>query len=222
MRGAAPVDESLSCRSRRARPRPRDICSGAMKLPVRPSLLVLLSLALPLSAVGCGGTEARPPKRATVQPGDMPEGGDWTGVYFSQLFGYLHLVKEGTNANGRWRTAAGDVWGELAGPVTGNLLKFEWKDHKIGMVGASGTRQGRGYFVYKIPKEGEAHEIHGEYGIGEDEVGSKWEAVKQKDRVPDLNSIGPDEYEGRGQGGGWDEEDSAPKKKDAEGAEGAP
>ena len=47
--------------------------------------------------------------------------------------------------------------------------------------------------------------IKGEWGLGNDETGMKWEGVKQLNRKPDPNSVLPDELEGRGQGGGWDE-----------------
>ena len=56
---------------------------------------LVAALAVPLvCTAACGGA----PKEAHVLPkaGDMPEGGDWTGVYFSPTYGHLHLVKEGS------------------------------------------------------------------------------------------------------------------------------
>lgn len=168
-------------------------------------LMLSLAVGAPL-AIGALGCDNKPaPKVAAVKAGDMPEGGDWTGVYYDQTNGYLHAVKEGDTVSAKWRTTNGDAWGELSGKVTGDLLKFEWKEHRIGMVGPTATRSGRGYFKYTVPKADEAHVIKGEWGLGTDETGMKWEGVKQLNRKPDPNSVMPDEIEGRGQGGGWDE-----------------
>lgn len=168
-------------------------------------LILSVAVATPLvvGSLGCNG--APPPKTAAVKAGDMPEGGDWTGVYYDQTNGYLHMIKEGDTVSGKWRTTSGDAWGELSGKVTGDLLKFEWKEHRIGMVGPSATRSGRGYFKYSAPKADEAHLIKGEWGLGTDETGMKWDGVKQLNRKADPNSVMPDEIEGRGQGGGWDD-----------------
>ena len=115
-----------------------------------------------------------------------------------------HIVADGDYVNGAWRTAAGDADGEMAGKTDGNLMKYEWKERRIGAVGADAVKTGKGYFVYMVPKEGEAHEIRGEWGLGENEAGNKWEALKQTNMPPDLASVKPDEYEGNVKGGGWD------------------
>jgi hypothetical protein len=169
----------------------------------RSGFLAVVVLPLALGALACGG--GKEVKHATVKPGEMPSGGEWQGVYFSPLYGYLHIVADGKSVNGGWRTAAGDAFGEMHGETDGNLLKYEWKERRIGAVGADAVKTGKGYFVYRIPREGEAHEIKGEWGLGEDEAGNTWEAVKQKNMPPDLKAVQPDEYEGRVSGGGWDD-----------------
>ena len=163
---------------------------------------VALSAPVALGVVACGGEPEV--KHATVKAGEMPAGGEWQGVYFSPLYGYLHIVADGKAVNGAWRTAAGDAFGELHGETDGNVLKYEWKERRIGAVGADAVKKGHGYFVYMIPKEGEAHEIKGEWGLGDNEAGNSWQAVKQKNMPPDIKSVQPDEYEGRVTGGGWD------------------
>jgi hypothetical protein len=168
----------------------------------RTLLGLALSAPLFLGVAGCSGGEEV--KHAMVKPGEMPAGGEWQGVYFSPLYGYLHIVADGKAANGAWRTAAGDAFGELHGETDGNLFKYEWKERRIGAVGADAIKKGHGYFVYKAPKEGEAHEIQGEWGLGDNEAGNSWQAVKQKNMPPDLKAVQPDEYEGRVTGGGWD------------------
>jgi hypothetical protein len=190
-----------------------------MSLGMIPRFTLALALTAPfgLGIIACG-PDKDAPKVATVKAGEMPSGGEWAGVYFSPLYGYLHIVTDGKAVNGGWRTAAGDAFGELHGETDGNLLKYEWKERRIGAVGADAVKKGKGYFVYKIPKAGEAHEIHGEWGLGESEAGNTWSAVKQKNMPPDLKAVQPDEYEGRVTGGGWDEgEGGGDKNKEKEG-----
>jgi hypothetical protein len=171
-----------------------------------PRLMFTLALTAPLTlgVVACGNNKEEA-KHAHVTAGEMPQGGEWQGVYFSPLYGYLHIVADGKAVNGAWRTAAGDAFGELHGEIDGNLLRYEWKERRIGAVGADAVKKGKGYFVYTIPKEGEAHVIKGQWGLDDDDAGNPWEAVKQKNMPPDLKSVQPDEYEGRVQGGGWDQ-----------------
>ncbi|MFO7179234.1 MAG: hypothetical protein DIU78_011095 [Pseudomonadota bacterium] len=162
-------------------------------------------LALPIALPACGGGQPEV-KHANVQPGPMPEGGEWRGVYYSPLYGYLHLEADDRAANGAWRTASGDAYGELSGEIDGDLLRFTWTERIIGAVGANVARKGKGYFKYSVPKAGEAHVIKGERGHGESDVGELWEAVKQINMQPNPASVRPDEIEGRVTGaGGWDE-----------------
>jgi hypothetical protein len=176
-----------------------------MSLRKLSQLTITLALGAPLvfGVVACGNKDE--PKVANVQPGSMPEGGEWQGVYYSPLYGYLHILADGKAVNGGWRTAAGDAYGELSGETDGNLLRYEWKERRIGAVGADAVKKGKGYFVYMVPKEGEAHQIKGEWGLNDSDSGNTWEAVKQTNKPPDLKEVQPDEFEGRVSGGGWDE-----------------
>ena len=147
----------------------------------------VVSTVLPLAA--CGGDSSS--KRAKVASGPMPEDEQWRGVYFHPVYGYLHLEEEGNNVIGRWKRTDHSHWGEMSGVARGNLLHYTWKEHKIGMVGASATTQGKGYFVYTKNQEG-IGELKGEFGMGDTEVGSTWNNVKQARMEPDLKSIGGD------------------------------
>ena len=95
---------------------------------------VLVACGLALGAVGCG-SDVKPAKTAKVKPGPMPEGGDWTGVYYSPLFGRLHMVAEGKLVNAKWTRPVKGRWGQLQGNVDGNLLKFDWTEYTDGLVG---------------------------------------------------------------------------------------
>ena len=167
---------------------------------------VVLAIAVPvaLSTAGCGGG-GQEAKHANVKAGVMPEGGEWQGVYYNAHYGHLHMLADGDSVNGAWKTPMGD-FGELHGKTEGNLMRYEWSERRIGAVGKDAEKHGKGYFLYLEPKAGEAHEIHGEWGEGESDAGNKWEAVKQKNVPPDLDSQRPDEYEGQVSGGGWDDE----------------
>jgi len=171
---------------------------------VMTKLFALLAMLLASTLVlGCGPSKP-PAKSANVSPGTMPDGGDWSGVYYSPLFGYLHLEAEGAGVKGRWMRPRKDQWGELEGTADGNLLKFEWSEYIDGLVGPNSKKSGRGYFVYKRPEGDNVDDvIAGEIGRGEDEVGTPWDAVKQRNVEPDLESIGGTGTSDVG-GGDWD------------------
>ncbi|OJY25727.1 MAG: hypothetical protein BGO98_34475 [Myxococcales bacterium 68-20] len=142
-----------------------------------------------ISVVGCGG--GADPKTANVASSPMPEGEVWTGVYFHPVYGYLHMQEEGANVVARWKRTDQSHWGELSGTTTGNVFRYTWKEHKIGMVGASATTKGKGYFVYSVNKEG-IGALDGEFGLNDSEVGSSWKNIKQVRMPVDLKSIGGD------------------------------
>jgi hypothetical protein len=152
--------------------------------------LVLMAVVLAFDVVACGG--GRTARTAQVTAGEMPDGESWNGVYFHPLYGNLHLVEDGSNIVGRWKRADGSAWGEMSGTRTGNLLRYEWKEHKIGLVGPSSESTGRGYFLYKPGKEKGVPELDGQFGLDGDEVGSDWHCVKQGRLQPDLKSINGD------------------------------
>jgi hypothetical protein len=170
-------------------------------------IVLVLSLLMPVAAtLGCGGGGSKTP---VIKAGEMPEGANWKGVYYSQIYGNLHLVDDGGSIKGAWRTVAGDSWGELEGKADGNLLRYEWTEHRIGMVGPSADRKGRGYFKYVRKRTADTKdpdEIHGEWGLGDSETGNVWKATHQTNLEPDPKSVKPDEVESAGSvpAGGWD------------------
>jgi hypothetical protein len=176
----------------------------------RATRLLTLGVVLAFGGAAIGCSKPPPATTASVKAGDLPPGGDWSGVFYSPLYGHLHLVKEGNSVSGKWRTAGGDKWGELHGEVTGDLLKYKWVEHKIGMVGPGATTEGHGYFKYFVPAdENENHEIKGEWGLERSEVGNVWEAVRQRNMLPDLASVKPDETERVNMPDEWDSSGNA-------------
>jgi hypothetical protein len=140
--------------------------------------------------VACGSGEGA--RSANVPAGEMPTGESWNGVYFHPVYGYLHLKEEGSNVIGRWKRTDQSAWGELSGTSTGNVLHYQWKEHKIGLVGPSAETSGKGYFVYKPGKEEGIYELDGQFGMNQNETGSDWHNVKQQRMNPDLKSINGD------------------------------
>lgn len=159
---------------------------------------------LPLTTAGCSGGGA--PKTVELTPGDMPSGASWTGVYFSELYGYLHLVQDGNAVAGKWLRPHKDKWGELHGEATGDVLRFEWTEYTVGLVGPNSTKKGKGYFRYKRPAGDNVDDTFaGEIGRDKDEAGEPWDGVKQRNVNPDLDSIGGTGATDVG-GGDWDGE----------------
>lgn len=180
------------------------------------SLLGALALPSALSLSACGPSSDV--KHAQIKAGEMPAGAEWQGVYYSPVYGYLHMLTDGKSAQGAWRTGGGDAYGELQGEVDGDVLHYTWTQHKIGQLGKEATSSGKGYFKYTVPKEGEAHKIVGEWGLGESDAGNSWDAVKQTNMQPNPASVKPDEIEGKVNAGGWDDEGDNSKKKSGEDA----
>jgi hypothetical protein len=161
-------------------------------------------LVPPLAAAGCDSGGAA--KTAKVQQGEMPSGAKWDGVYYSELYGYLHVVASGNAVTGKWLRPSKDRWGQIKGEIAGDVMHFEWIEHTIGAVGPSSNKSGKGYFKYKRPPGDNVDDtIAGEIGRGADEVGEPWDAIKQRNLPPDLNSIGGTGAMDIG-GGEWDSE----------------
>src|SRR3712207_3217467 len=123
-----------------------------------------LALA-PLTSIGCSGGGSA--KTASIKAGTMPDGAEWRGVYFSQLYGYLHIDTEGDKVHGKWQRPHKDKWGELHGTIDGDLIRFAWTEHTVGAVGPNSSRSGKGYLKYSRPKGDNVDDvINGEIGRG--------------------------------------------------------
>lgn len=157
---------------------------------------LIASLCLPLTtSLGCN----KQPEVLTadnVPVGTMPDGAEWSGVYYNQTFGFLHVTVSGNSAQGAWENTAGDKWGEMYGELEGDVFRFSWTEYTTGVVGPNAKSEGHGYFKYAIVKEGEPHQLKGEWGLGENALGHSWDCVKQTNMEPDPESVRPTEMEG--------------------------
>ncbi|MSP24517.1 MAG: hypothetical protein EXR75_05000 [Myxococcales bacterium] len=157
-------------------------------------------------ALGCGPAPVVG-KLAEVRAGAMPAEGTWTGVYFSPLYGHLHVVQEGGVVRGGWIRPRKDMIGSLKGNADGNLLRFDWEERVDGLVGPNSSKAGKGYLVYSRPAGDNVDDIlDGAMGRGEDELGfGDWHAIKQRNVKPNLESVRPSGSLDVG-GGDWDKD----------------
>ncbi|MCU0690563.1 MAG: hypothetical protein MUF54_04110 [Polyangiaceae bacterium] len=166
-------------------------------------LLVLLTLvfAVPTAVCACGGGSQHP-KMAAVKPGNMPSGASWDGVYYNAIWGYLHIVTDGGKFRARWKRADESAFGEMDGTITGDVARFDWSEHKVGMVGQSATTKGKGYFRYTRPEGDNVDDmLLGQWGLEDAEVGGgEWDAIKQRNLRPNLDAVGGEAEPGVG---GW-------------------
>jgi len=163
------------------------------------ALLTTVALSPPLVLCDCGGTQAT---KVEVTPKAMPAGASWDGVYFNPVWGYLHVQTQGNSYNARWKRADESAWGEMHGTITNDVANFEWVEHKIGMVGPSATSKGKGYFRYTRPEGDNVDDrLVGVWGFDDAETGGgEWDAIKQRNMKPDLQSI---KGESEATVGGW-------------------
>lgn len=140
----------------------------------------ILALAWVLGA--CGGSgQARIPDK-----GPMPDGGDFTGVWYSPEYGEMHLIQDGRAVRGWYQK--NERTGTISGETHGNVLRFNWQEEREMVVGKPTTTRGRGYFVYDIEVTDHGHDIHkvqGEWGLdGKDTGGGPWTATKSRKGTP--------------------------------------
>src|SRR5450432_2351481 len=101
------------------------------------NVLYSVVCAVGLAVAACGSEGGV--KTANIPAGEMPTGETWAGVYYHPVFGYLHMMEEGSNVIARWKRTDQSAWGEMSGTKSGNVLHYAWKEHKIGLVGPAAT-----------------------------------------------------------------------------------
>lgn len=146
-------------------------------------LLALLTLVL---GGGCGGGAG---KAAPIHAKSMPEGGNFTGVWFSPQYGEMHLRQDGSTAIGRY--TKDERAGRLQGSVEGDIMRFEWTEQREMIVGRPVQTKGHGYFRIIRDDAEETWKLVGEWGHDASERGGgPWNAVKSKTRKPELDDQG--------------------------------
>lgn len=165
--------------------------------------LGLLAAGL-LFGVGCGGPTA------SIEPRPMPDGGNYSGVYFSPQYGEMHLIQNGKAVHGEYKKD--ERSGKIAGEVDGDVLSFEWTEYKAMVSNRPTETRGRGYFRYIVDPSNGDHLLKGRWGIDDnDQNGGEWNAYKSKSREPQVGFASGGES-GAGEGdefGGSDDSDDS-------------
>jgi hypothetical protein len=172
--------------------------------PARHRAAALL-LAMPLLLLAaCGGGVPE------VVSGPMPEGGNFTGVYFSPQYGEMNMIQNGSAVVGEFRQEMRS--GKIQGEAKGDLMKFVWTERKAMVSNRAQETRGHGYFRYIVDKSNGDHLLKGEWGLGDSQTGGgPWNGYKAKNKEPKLTektSGGESDAEG--------ESDSDSKKSDSE------
>lgn len=126
------------------------------------------------SLAGCAGQQAVPGAKP------MPEGKNFSGVWYSKQFDHMHLRQSGETVTGIFTYKEG---GRINGKVDGNLLVFDWvqpgsKEH------ARRTVKGRGYL--QLVQQGDTTKLVGEWGYEDQASGAgPWTAQYVRPLEPD-------------------------------------
>ena len=158
---------------------------------------------------GCGGGQT------SVQVSPMPDGADYTGVYFSPQYGEMHVIQNGAAVHGEYKKDERE--GTFEGEVEGNVLRFGWTEMKAMVSNRPTQTRGHGYFQYMIDKSTGDHVLKGRWGLGdEDSTGGEWNAYKSRSRTPERGFLtgGREAPEGGSDEGG--SESSGGKKSSAD------
>ena len=129
-------------------------------------ILGALGLIGLLVGAGCGNKGQNIP-----DPGPIPSGADYAGVWYSPQFEHMYLRQTGNKVEGVYTYESG---GTLEGTVDGNLLRFSWNDPGSKET-ATRTMEGHGYF--RMVKEDDVLRLKGEWGYDEQYTGAgPWNA----------------------------------------------
>jgi hypothetical protein len=173
-------------------------------------------------ATGCGGSQA---SSANLQPGKMPAGGNFDGVFQSPAYGRMEFTVDGNRAVGLYEGERN--YGRIEGTIQGDVMLLHWTQWTADMQGKVRETRGRGFFRYTIEIDAgstvtrEVHRLNGEWGYGEDETGNVWNAVKLSVRAKkqlkpfDPKSVGSGMDEEYG-ASGFDESADAPGETEVE------
>jgi hypothetical protein len=176
----------------------------ALRLALAIQLVVTLALAL----VACGGTQLPP-----IVVKSMPEGGSFTGVWFSPEYGEMHMRQSGASAIGRY--SKDERSGRIQGHVEGDVMRFEWTEKRELLAGRSVQTKGHGYFRITKDDADKTWKLAGEWGNDAAERGGgPWTAVKSRTMKPRVDEKGnetettDDDSSGSSSSGGEDDSSS--------------
>lgn len=142
-------------------------------MAARSSVLWISFVALIALCAACAG-------QRTPEAAPMPEGKDFTGVWYSSQFEHMNLRQSGEKVSGVYTYKNG---GRIEGEIDGNLLVFEWVEPGDKQK-AQRTMKGRGYLQLSVSEEETL--LKGEWGYKDSMTGGgPWEAEYVRKLEPD-------------------------------------
>lgn len=168
-------------------------------------IVAMMSLTVGLLVAGCGGSGG---SRASVTAGNMPQGGTFSGVWFSPQYGRLDMVQTGASIVGEY--TKDERHGRIEGTAQGDLMRFQWTESRELIIGRPTITRGRGYFRYVV--DGNEVKLVGEWGHENNEIGGgPWNAVRSGRLRPHLSTdpeVSDDDGANSGSSGGEDSTDN--------------
>lgn len=165
-----------------------------MRSQIRVGVVVMWTLVL-FTGFGCGSSTPE------IKAGKMPEGGNFSGVYFSPQYGEMNMIQNGNAVVGEYKHEMRS--GKIQGEVEGDLLHFTWTEAKAMVSNRAQESKGKGYFRYVVDASNGDHVLQGEWGLGDSELGGgPWNGYKAKNKEPHLSMES-------GSSGGEDEDESS-------------
>ena len=147
-------------------------------------VVVTLALTLALALAGCAGSST-----PALVVKSMPEGGSFTGVWFSPEYGEMHMRQSGASAIGRY--SKDERSGRIQGHVEGDIMRFEWTEKRELLAGRAVQTKGHGYFRIVNDPADKTFKLAGEWGNDAAERGGgPWTAVKSKSMQPRVDDKG--------------------------------
>lgn len=153
-----------------------------------PSLAVVAVSALLTGCPSGGSNPGGPnwPTASKIKPQSLPGNATWHGVWFINTpgtRGTMHILLSGDDKfHGCWMAEDKHARATFVGTYKDNVAMFDWTQKRVGFAGA--PDRVTAYLVMSVDNEGR-YKVKGEYGENlNDDSGSPWEGVKQKNAEP--------------------------------------
>lgn len=153
-----------------------------MRISIGQARHAWMATVFSLALFACGGGHG---SRGNVTTGPMPEGGSFSGVWFSPQYGRLDMVQTGASVVGEY--TKDERRGRIEGTASGNVMRFQWTESRELIQGRPTITRGRGYWQYVV--DGNEVKLIGEWGHENDETGGgPWNAVRSGRLRPHLST----------------------------------
>ncbi len=119
---------------------------------MRLSLCALLVLAL--AACSGGNNRNGATMNTQIQQGAMPDGGSWSGVWFSN-WGEMTIETDGSSIVGQFCDEENNRYGRLEGTARGDVLRLHWTTSDVSMGNRPRESEGSAIVQFSFTEQGE-------------------------------------------------------------------